>query len=81
MANLPEIKKNREDKLKKIISSRINPYPLKTKRTHKISDVIKDFAKLKKQNKEIIIAGRLRNIRGHGGAVFLDMVLTRYRCS
>ena len=73
MANLSEIKKNREDKLKKIISSRINPYPLNTKQTHKISEVIKDFAKLERGNKEVIIAGRLKNIRGHGGAVFLDV--------
>jgi len=73
MANLSEIRKNREKKLKKIISSRINPYPLKTKQTHKISEVIKDFVKLKKQNKEVIVAGRLKNIRGHGGAVFLDL--------
>jgi len=73
MVNLPEIKKNREDKLKKIISSRINPYPLKTKQTHKIGEVIKDFIKLKRGDKEVIIAGRLKNIRGHGGAVFLDV--------
>ena len=73
MANLSEIKKNRQDKLKKIINSRINPYPLKTKRTHKISEVIKDFTKLEKGSKQVIITGRLKNIRGHGGAVFLDV--------
>jgi lysyl-tRNA synthetase class II len=43
MANLSEIKKNREEKLKKIINSRTNPYPQTTKQTHKISEVVKDF--------------------------------------
>ena len=73
MANLSEIKKNREEKLKKIINSRTNPYPQTTKQTHKISEVVRDFAKLEKGNKQVTIAGRLKNIRGHGGALFLDI--------
>ena len=73
MANLPEIRKNREEKLKKIIHSGLNPYPAKTARTHKIEEIIKDFSKLQKQAKEVIIAGRVRTLRGHGGATFFDI--------
>lgn len=73
MANLPEIKKNRENKLKKFLQAGLNPYPQKTERTHKISQVLKDFLKLKRESREIIIAGRLRSLRGHGGAVFFDI--------
>ena len=73
MANLEEIRKNRENKLKKFLQSGFNPYPQKTERTHKISEVLKDFLKLKRESREVIVAGRLRALRGHGGAVFFDL--------
>jgi len=73
MANLEEIRKNRENKLKKFLQAGFNPYPQKTGRTHKISKVLKDFLKLKRSSREVIIAGRLRSFRGHGGAIFFDL--------
>ena len=69
MANLSEIRKTRIRKLKKIISAGLDPYPANTKRTHTIAEAVKSFSKLK----SIVLAGRIMTIRGHGGAVFLDL--------
>ncbi len=73
MANLGEIRKTRIQKLKKIRSAGLNPYPLAIRRTHLIIEVLADFVKLKKSQKEVIIVGRLRTLRGHGGATFFDL--------
>ena len=45
MSQIEELKKNREKKLEKIKKSLINPYPLKSKRTHKISEALENFEK------------------------------------
>jgi len=73
MANLPEIRKNRLKKLKKILDSGLNPYPQKTRRTHKISEVLEEFSKLAKKAQEVMVVGRVRTLREHGGATFFDI--------
>ena len=73
MANLPEIRKNRLRKLKKILDSGLNPYPQKTRRTHKIGEVLEEFSRLAKKNQEVVVVGRIRTLRGHGGATFFDI--------
>jgi len=73
MAKLSEIRKKRIEKLKKIISWGINPYPRVVERTHSISQALKNFAGLRKKKKEIVLTGRIMAWRGHGGAVFLDV--------
>lgn len=60
-------------KLEAIKKAGFLAYPSLTKRTHKIQDALKDFAKLSRQKKEIILAGRIKSLRGHGGATFLDI--------
>ncbi len=73
MANLPEIRKNRLRKLKKIFDLGLNPYPQRTKRTHEINRVLEEFSKLAKKAQEIIVIGRVRTLREHGGATFFDI--------
>ncbi len=73
MVQLKEIKKTRLEKLEALRRSGIDPYPLETKRTHLISQALKDFSKLDKSQKEIILTGRLRSFRAHGGATFADI--------
>jgi len=73
MVQLAEIKKARKEKLDLLKKSGVNPYPLETKRTHLISKALKDFSKLEKSKKEIILAGRLRSFRIHGGATFAEI--------
>ena len=48
-------------------------YPAQPKRTHTAAEAIADFAKLSKAEKEIILVGRIRAIRGHGGSTFINI--------
>lgn len=64
------------DRLKKLEALRaagIDPYPAKSHRSHTIAEVIEKFAALSKQRKKIILAGRIRGIRQHGGIVFANL--------
>ena len=67
---LDEIKNTRFEKLKAIQKTGVNPYPQSTKRTQKIEDALKDFSKLSKSEKEVILAGRIMSKREHGGSTF-----------
>ena len=69
MSNINEIKKERLRKLENIRKAGINPYPSKSKRTHSCDEAIEQF----KDGKNMILAGRLRAIRGHGGSVFIHL--------
>lgn len=73
MSTVEEIRKNRLKKLETIKKSLINPYPEKTKRTHKIDEAVKGFSVLAGSKKEIILAGRIKSVRGHGSSSFLDI--------
>lgn len=73
MATINELRKNRLKKLETIRKSGINPYPEETKRTHKISEALKDFNKLVRTKKEVVLVGRMRSLRQHGGSAFLDI--------
>jgi len=73
MAQISELRKTRLKKLETIRKAGINAYPAKTKRTHKITHVLQDFAQLSRLKKEVILAGRIRSLRAHGGATFLHL--------
>ena len=73
MPQLEEIRKNRIKKLDAMQRAGILVYPLSTKRTHSIIDAIKDFPKIERSKKEITLTGRIRSLRGHGGATFIDI--------
>jgi lysyl-tRNA synthetase class 2 len=73
MATIEEIRKTRIQKLKALKKAGIIPYPLNTKRTHSVEQALKEFSKLARSKKEIILAGRIRSLRVHGGATFSDL--------
>ena len=73
MATIDELRKIRLRKLKAIRDAGLLAYPLEAKRTHRISEVLGDFAKLSKSKKEIILVGRIRSQRVHGGSTFLHI--------
>jgi len=73
MSIIGEIRKNRIKKLEAIKKALINPYPEKSKITHRISEALRDFNKISFSKKEIILAGRVRSLRSHGGSVFIDI--------
>jgi len=73
VANIDELRNERLKKLKNLRSAGIWPYPGETKRTHAIGAALSDWKKLEDAQKEIIVAGRLRSMRGHGGMLFGDI--------
>jgi len=73
MAQISELRKIRLKKLEAVRKAGINAYPARTKRTHKIAQALKDFVQLARLKKEVILAGRIRSLREHGGATFLHL--------
>ncbi len=73
MATIDKLKKIRLKKLAAIKRAGIYPYPIKTKRTHKISEALSGFSTLSKSKKEVVLAGRMRSLRVHGGATFFHI--------
>ena len=72
MSTVDEIRRNRMEKLKKLLKSGENPYPIEVKRTHEIKAVLEDFSSLSKKEEEVILVGRVRTIRTHGALTFID---------
>ncbi len=66
MDNTNQLIAVRRDKLKKILSKNINPYPARVKRTHKINELWENKEEFVKNNKIVTIAGRLRALRRQG---------------
>jgi len=73
MATIDEIRKIRIKKLKAIAATGLPVYPEKCKRTHQIKEALKDFAQLSRLKKEVILVGRIRALRAHGRATFLNI--------
>lgn len=59
------------NELRKIRLKKTREYPAKTKRTHTIKEALEGFAKFSKTKKKIVLTGRVRTIRAHGGSTFL----------
>jgi len=70
---IDELRKIRLKKLEAIRKAGILAYPARTKRTHKIAEVIGDFAQLARLKKEVILVGRIKSLREHGGSTFLHI--------
>ena len=73
MATIDELRKNRIKKLEAIQKAGFAVYPGKVRRTHKIEEAIENFSKISSSKREVILVGRIRSLRGHGGATFLDI--------
>ncbi|MFH1713252.1 MAG: lysine--tRNA ligase [Candidatus Jacksonbacteria bacterium] len=63
----------RIERLKKIRSHGINPYPATSNRTHEIGEAIVQFDQLDESQANLTIAGRIMSLRGHGGSTFADL--------
>ena len=73
MATIEKLREIRLKKLEAIRKAGILAYPEKTKRTHKIEEALKNFNNLARSKKEIVLVGRIRALREHGGSTFLDI--------
>ncbi|MBI4037661.1 lysine--tRNA ligase [Candidatus Curtissbacteria bacterium] len=68
MEPIENLKKVRLEKLSKIKKLGINPYPAKSSKKTDIEQALKSIGK------EVITAGRILAIRGHGGSSFVDLM-------
>ncbi len=60
-------------RLEEIRALGIDPYPARCKRTHEIEKVLESFEDLESKNKEIVLVGRIRSVRGHGNLTFSQL--------
>lgn len=73
MSALDEIRAERLRKLKLLEEKGINPFPNNTRRTHEIGQVLGGFNVLEGEGTNVVVGGRLRAIRTHGGSSFVDI--------
>lgn len=73
MSALDEIRAERLRKLKILEDKGINPYPNQNSRTHEIGQVLGGFNVLETEKGILVIAGRVRAVRTHGGSSFVDI--------
>lgn len=70
MATIHELRKIRLKKLEAIKKAGVSVFPARTKRTHKISEALERFSAFARSKKEVVLAGRIRSLREHGGSAF-----------
>jgi lysyl-tRNA synthetase, class II len=63
----------RRKKLASLREAGVDPYPSSSGRTHTIAEGLARFEELAKQKKNVVLAGRIRSIRGHGGSAFAHL--------
>lgn len=73
MATIDEIRKIRARKAEMIRKSFFDPYPQKSKRTHCVVEVLDNFSQFSRSKKRIVLVGRIKSLRVHGGSSFLDI--------
>jgi lysyl-tRNA synthetase, class II len=71
MSTLADLRNIRLEKLNKLVSLGIDPYPATSYKNTPNSAVASDFQNL--EDSEVIVAGRIVAIRGHGKLVFMDI--------
>jgi len=67
--DIEEIKQIRQQKMEKLLAQGVSPYGGKFEVTHTISDVLSNF----KEEKDVILAGRVMAVRSHGKVLFVDL--------
>jgi lysyl-tRNA synthetase, class II len=73
MATIDELRKARLAKLEAVKKAGFWAYPINTKRSHTISEVYLGWDKLEAEAAEVVVAGRMMSMRGHGGMAFADI--------
>ena len=69
---IEEIRKAKIDKIKELRKSSVDPYPADSNREFSVADALKNYEEWK-ENKVIVLAGRILAKREHGGSTFLDL--------
>ncbi|MGE5392887.1 MAG: lysine--tRNA ligase [Candidatus Saccharibacteria bacterium] len=70
---IEELRQIRIEKLNQLKAKGIEPYPIKSKRTHRIADALAVFDKLAQSAEEVALVGRIKSIRKHGKLIFANI--------
>lgn len=73
MATIDELRQIRLKKLANIQRAGITVYPIVSKRTHLIAEILANWDELLDKAAPITIAGRIRSSRAHGALTFIDI--------
>ena len=73
MQNESQLIKARKEKLQKLIEMGVNPYPAKAKRTNLIADILAESEKFIKEEKGVVLVGRIRSLRKMGKVSFFHL--------
>lgn len=71
---LEEIRQARLLKRQAVLDAGREPYPAEARRTHTAAELLDQFEALKDDKAPVVLAGRLKALRRHGGVVFLDLL-------
>src|SRR5688572_8203284 len=71
--SLDEFRKVRIEKLKRLRDAGMDPYPIRTDRSHRIIEAVDGFDALSSTGQELALAGRVMALRTHGGLTFIDL--------
>ncbi len=70
---LDDIKQARLEKLDAIKQAGNNPFPAISARTHTAAEALASFDELSVSKGEVVLAGRVMAVRGHGAITFMDL--------
>lgn len=73
MASIEELRAERLKKLQALESLGKPGYPTASRRTHEVSDVVRNFTVLESLGTQVILSGRVMSSRGQGALIFIDL--------
>ena len=73
MSTIDEIRKNRIKKSERLRVMGMDPYPISTDRTHSCREALEKFESISESGEEITLVGRIRSVRTHGKASFMNI--------
>jgi len=73
MSRQQEEEAARKAKLQKVLDAGVDPYPAKFDRSHTLAQAALEFIELEKKKTVMLLAGRVRAFRGHGGLTFATL--------
>ncbi|MBU6214676.1 lysine--tRNA ligase [Patescibacteria group bacterium] len=73
MSLLDTVRAERLAKIEKLKAAGMEAYPAATNRTHTIEAFLKEYAAFEQSQESVTLAGRILSVRGHGGALFVDL--------
>ncbi len=71
MATLKELRDERLRKLEDLKELGVNPYPAESRINTDIAELIENYSKFEKNKQQLVVAGRIKNIRKFGKIAFI----------